>query len=98
LPGADAVVRVARDEDHCRLLDHAVVLANYASLAAFVVLDHDCPLEYGPNANLLAIDHRIEAAADLVVERWDDAGQRNEINDLAHVLASLLAGGYKPRK
>jgi hypothetical protein len=53
------------------------------------MFDHDCPLEHGPDANLLAVDHGIEAAADLVIEGWDDGGQRNEINDLAHVVASL---------
>jgi hypothetical protein len=54
-----------------------------------VVFDHHSPLEHSTHTNLLAIDHRIEAAADLVIEGWDDAGQRNEINDLAHVVASL---------
>jgi hypothetical protein len=54
-----------------------------------MVFDHHSPLEHSPHTNLLAIDHRIEAAADLVIEGWDDAGQRNEINDLAHVVASL---------
>jgi hypothetical protein len=98
LPWADAVVGVAGDEDYCRLLDHAVVLADNAALAAFVVLDHDRPLKHSTDANLLAIDHCIETTADLVIEGWDDAGQRNEINDLAHVVAFPLAGGYKPHK
>jgi hypothetical protein len=56
-----------------------------------VVFDHDGPLEHRTYPNLLTVDHRVKTAADLVVEGWDDAGQRNEINDLAHVVASLVA-------
>jgi hypothetical protein len=98
LPRADAVVGVAGNERYGRRLDHAVVLPDDAPLAPFVVLDYDCSLEYSADTNLLAVDHRTKAAADLVIEGWDDAGQRNEINDLAHVVASLLAGGFDPRK
>ena len=99
LPRADAVVRVAGHELDRRRLDHAVVLSDDASLAAFLVLDHDGPLEHSTYSNLLAVDHCVEAAADLVIEGWDDAGQRHEINDLAHKLSSLgLVGGFKPQK
>src|ERR1700693_3565563 len=75
LARSNAVVGVARHERHGRRLHHAVVLADHAALAALVVLDNDCPLQHRSNANLLAVDHRIEAAADLVVGWWDDAGQ-----------------------
>src|SRR6202035_2166431 len=98
LARADTVVGVAWDELDGGRLDHAVVLADDASLAPFLVLDHDGPLEHGPDPHLLAVDHCVEAAADLVVEGWNDAGQRHEINDLAHILASIgLVGCSKPR-
>src|ERR1700686_1844284 len=92
LPRTDAVVRVAWHECDCRRLDHAVVLADHAALAAFMVLNHDRPLEHRPHAYLFPVDDRIETAADLVVEGWDDAGQRNQINDLVHMRASLPLG------
>src|SRR6266851_9115189 len=99
LAGADAVVGIAGYEFDGRRLHHAVVLPDDASLAAFVVFDHDRPLEHGPHSDLLSVHDRIEAAADLVIEGWDDAGQRHEINDLAHMLASLgLVGGFSSRR
>jgi hypothetical protein len=53
------------------------------------VLDHDRPLEHGPHAYLLAVDHCVEATTDLVVQGWDDACQRNEIGGgFAHLMAS----------
>ena len=98
LTWADAVVRVAGHELDGRRLHHAVVLSDDASLAAFLVLDHHRPLEHGTHSDLLAVNHRVKAAADLVVEGWNDAGQRHEINDLAHKLSSLgLVCGFKPR-
>ncbi len=99
LPGPNTVIRVAGHERDSRRFDHAVVLPDDASLATLVMLDHDSPLKHGTYAYLLAVDDRVEAAADFVVEGWDDAGQRNEINDLAHIVASLgLVGGFKPPK
>src|SRR3989442_3071651 len=93
LPRPDPVVGVARDERHRRGLDHAVVLADHAALAAFLMLDHNRPFQHGAHAHLLAVDHGIEAAADLVVGGRNDAGERNEIDDFAHVQASLGLGG-----
>src|SRR5258708_5571082 len=99
LTRSDSRVWVAGDQLHRRPLAHAVVLPDHASLAAFLVFDHDRPLQHSPNPDLLAVDHCVEAAADLVVEGWNDAGQRHEINDLAHILASLgLVGGFEPPK
>src|ERR1700674_2928174 len=74
LTRSDPVVGVARDECHRRGLDHAVVLADHAALAALLVLDHDRPLQDRPNPNLFAVDDRVETAADLVIGWWDDAG------------------------
>src|SRR6267143_822968 len=93
LAGADPVVGVSRHEFDRRGLDHAVVFAHHAAFDALLVFDHDSPLEHGAHANLLAVDHCAETAADFVIEGWDDAGQRNEINDLAHKVASLGLGG-----
>src|ERR1700730_14506075 len=93
LPRPDPVVGVARHERHRRGLDHAVVLPDHAALAALVMLDDDRPFHHGAHSHLLAVDYGVEAAADLVVGGWDDAGERNEINDFAHVLASLGLGG-----
>src|SRR5205823_13966856 len=67
----DAVVRVPGHKRDRRGLDHAVVLAHDAPLAAFVMFDHDSLLEYRPNPNRLAIDHRVEATADFVVGGWE---------------------------
>jgi len=92
LARSNTVVRVAWHKGDRRRHDHAVVLPDDASLAAFLVLDHNRPLKHGAHADLLAIDHGVEAAADFVIEGWNDACQRNEINDLAHIVASLGLG------
>src|SRR5205085_6656209 len=93
LPRANSVVRVPWHEGHRRGFHHAAVLADDASLAAFLVLDHHGPLQHRPHPYLLAVNDRAEAAADFVVGGWNDAGQRDEFNDLAHMVASLGLGG-----
>src|SRR5947207_15129067 len=62
------------------------------------MFDHDSPLEYRPNPNRLAIDHPVEATADFVAGGWDDAGQRDEFDDLAHVGVFPRASRRKSRR